>query len=136
MNIVVDTNVLISALIRNSTTRKIIIESDCKFYYPETSLHEIRNYKALILDKSGISEVEYDELFNRLLKYVTLITDEQIRPKLKDAEMEFARVDPDDVVFLAAALTIDNCMIWSEDKDFEKQNRIKILKTRDVLKLL
>ena len=136
MNIVVDTNILISALIRNSTTRKIVIESDCKFYYPEMSLHEIRNYKALILDKSGMNEVEYDELLNRLLKYVTLITDEQIRSKLKNAEMELASIDTDDVVFLAAALTIDNCMIWSEDKDFEKQNRVKILKTRDMLKLL
>ena len=136
MNIVVDTNILISALIRNSTTRKIMIESDCKFYYPEMSLHEIRNYKALILDKSGMNEVEYDELLNRMLKYVTLITDEQIRPKLKDAKMGFANIDPDDVVFLAAALAIDNCMIWSEDKDLEKQNRIKILKTRDMLRLL
>src|SRR3989338_167874 len=136
MNIVVDTNVLISALIRNSTTRKIMIESDCKFYYPEMSLHEIRNYKALILDKSGMNEVEYDELLNRLLKYVTLITDEQIRSKLKNAEMELASIDPDDAVFLAAALAIGNCIIWSEDKDFENQDRIKILKTKDMLKLL
>ncbi|MFH1774670.1 MAG: hypothetical protein ABH874_06915 [Methanobacteriota archaeon] len=37
MKIVLDTNVLISALIKNSTTRKLIIELDDVLFFPEPS---------------------------------------------------------------------------------------------------
>lgn len=42
---VIDTNIILSAFIKNSTTRKIIVESGWDFYYPEMSFHEIRKYK-------------------------------------------------------------------------------------------
>ena len=38
MKIIVDSNVLLSALIRDSFTRKIIINSENLFYFPEDSL--------------------------------------------------------------------------------------------------
>ncbi len=49
MIFVIDTNILISALIRDSTTRKIIVKSGWEFYYPEISFHEVRKYKGLVL---------------------------------------------------------------------------------------
>ncbi len=52
MILVIDTNILLASLIRDATTRKIIVESDWKFYYPEVSFHEVRKYKDLVLEKS------------------------------------------------------------------------------------
>lgn len=54
MKFVIDTNILLSALIRDSTTRKIIIKSGWSFYYPEMSFHEVRKYKGLVLEMSEI----------------------------------------------------------------------------------
>ncbi len=48
MIVVVDTNILLASLIRDSTIRKIIVESDWKFFYPEVSFHEVRKYKYVI----------------------------------------------------------------------------------------
>ena len=54
MILVIDTNILLASLIRDSTTRKIIVESGWGFYYPEMSFHEVRKYKGLVLEMSEI----------------------------------------------------------------------------------
>lgn len=63
MRLVLDVNVLISALIRDSTTRNIIINSEFDFYFPEPSLNKIRKYQAYIIGKSGLSEIELFHCF-------------------------------------------------------------------------
>ena len=69
MKIIVDVNVIPSALIRDSTTRKIILNSEFDLYFPEHSLHKIRKYKSYILEKSGLTEEEYDKIISTLFKY-------------------------------------------------------------------
>lgn len=41
-----------------------------------------------------------------------------------------------DSIFIALALSTDNQGIWSEDKHFEQQKRVKVLKTKDVMRAL
>jgi len=43
------------------------------------------------------------------------------------------KIDPDDTIFVALGLSIKNNGIWSDDKHFEKQDRIKVWKTKDLL---
>ncbi|MBW2975864.1 PIN domain-containing protein [Candidatus Woesearchaeota archaeon] len=135
MILIIDTNILISALIRDSTTRKIIIESGWEFYYPENSFHEIRKYKNLVLEKSGMTKQEYTKLLNNLLKYITLIPEELVQPKLKEANDLLGKIDPDDAIFLASALSLGNSKIWSDDPHLEKQSRVRTLKTKHIVKL-
>jgi predicted nucleic acid-binding protein len=135
MIFVIDTNILISALIRDSTTRKIIVKSEWEFYYPEKSFHEVRKYKNLVLEKSGMDEQEYTEMLNYLLKHIKLVPEELIQQKLEKANKLFGKIDPDDVVFLAIALSLDNSKIWSDDSHFEKQDEVKVFKTKDMVKL-
>jgi len=132
MILIIDTNILISALIRASTTRKIIVESDWEFCYPENAFHEVRKYKNLVLEKSGMNEDEYNGLLNHLLKHVKLIPEEVIQQEYDEAFQLMGKIDPDDVIFLATALSIENSKIWSDDGDFEQQYKIRILKTKDV----
>ncbi len=56
MKIVIDTNKLMSALIKDSLTRTIITTSGWSFYYPNISFQEIEKYKNVILEKSEMSE--------------------------------------------------------------------------------
>lgn len=135
MKIILDTNILISALIKDSITRRIIVDSEWEFYYPETSLHEIRKYKDLILKKSGLTDIEFIKLFNRLFNYIKLIPEEVINLKLEEAYKELGKIDPDDVVFLATALSLDNSVIWSDDAHFDKQDKVKIIKTKNIADL-
>jgi len=135
MRFVLDTNILLSALIRDSTTRKIIVKSGWNFYYPEMSFHEVRKYKDLVLKKSGMNENEYNKLVGLLLSHINIIPDEKIFDKLDRAKEIMAEIDPDDVVFIATQLGVTNSVVWSDDSDFDKQEDIKVLKTADVVKL-
>ena len=135
MKMVVDTNIILSALIKDSTTRKIIVKSEWDFYYPEMSFHEIRKYKELVLKKSNLNKEEYRKLLNYLLEHITLVPNEIIYEKLDKAHEIMAHINPDDVIFIATQLSISNSVIWSDDKDFDKQKEIRILKTAQICKL-
>ena|SRR3989344_9611815 len=133
--IVIDTNIIISALIKDSATRKIIVESALQFAYPEPSLQEIIKYKSYILEKSGYSKSTFDSILNKLLEYINLIPLSIIGPKLNRAKKEMESIDVKDAIFLALALVLDNAAIWSDDTDFEKQKSVRVLKTRDMVKM-
>lgn len=135
MRIVVDTNILLSALIKDSITRKIIVESGWNFYYPEMSFHEIRKYKNLVLRKSKMSEDEYNKLLDLLLKHINIVPDERIINNLEEAKGVISHIDPDDVVFIAVGLGISDSIIWSDDSDFDKQDKIKTLKSGAITEL-
>jgi predicted nucleic acid-binding protein len=135
MNLVLDTNVLLSALIKDSTTRMIIAKSEWSFYYPEISFCEIRKYKSVVLKKSGMSQQDYVKLLAYLVKRIVLVPDEQVNKNLEAAKKIMAHIDPDDVVFVAAKLSIPNSIIWSDDKDFDKQSKVEVLKSEQVARL-
>ena len=129
MNIILDVNVILSALIRDSTTRKIILNSQFEFYFPEPSLDKIRKYKDYILEKSGLSEEEFKDLMAILFKYIRIVPTEEIEKNWDEAKKIMEHIDPEDVVFIATALSISNSIIWSDDRHFEKQDKVKVLKT-------
>ncbi len=133
MKVILDVNVILSALIRDSTTRKIILNSQFDFYFPEPSLHKIRKYKDHILEKSGLTEEEYDKLMAILFKYIRIVPTEEIEKNWDEAKKIMEHIDPEDVVFIAAALSINDSVIWSDDRHFEKQNKVKVLKTKDMV---
>ncbi len=73
MIIIIDVNVFLSALIKDSTTREILLISEQEFCFPERSLQKIRKYKILIQEKSGLSNLNFLELFHSLLKFIRII---------------------------------------------------------------
>ncbi len=134
--IVIDTNILISALIKDSITRKIIIESGFQFAYPELSLKEIAKYERYIMKKAGYGKEQLDKILNVLLSYVTLIPIDIIKGRIAEAKKIMENIDVNDTLFIATALTLDGSAIWSNDADFDKQNAVRCLKTKDILRLL
>ncbi|MBU2104842.1 MAG: PIN domain-containing protein [Nanoarchaeota archaeon] len=134
MNIVVDTNILISALIKEGITRDLIINSNFNLFFPEFEFTEIEKHKNEILEKSGLSEKDFDTLFSKLLNYFKVVkTKEAINHKKRAREI-IGHIDGDDVIFIATAL-VHNAAIWSDDLHFQKQNTINILTTSEMVKL-
>lgn len=133
MKIVLDVNIILSALIKDSTTRKIILESKLDFYFPESSLNKIRKYEGLVLQKSGITKEIFLEVLITLFKNIQLVSSETILRNWSKAIKIMAHIDEEDVIFVAAALGLEDSLIWSDDKDFEKQDIVKVLKTKDVV---
>ena len=136
MRIILDVNIILSALIKDSAVRKVIIESGFEMFFPEISLHKIRKYEDYILRKSGLKKEDYDKILARLFEYIRLIPNEEILQNWDKAKEIMGHIDQEDVVFAATALSLENSVIWSDDKDFEKQKAIITFKTNDILNYL
>jgi len=67
MKIVLDTNIIISALIKDSLTRFLIINSPYKLFLPEFSFSEIKKHMIVIRKKSRLSESEISAVIETLL---------------------------------------------------------------------
>lgn len=134
MNIVIDTNIFISALIKEGITREIILNFDHNFLLPEFAFEEIKEHKSEIIKKSNLFEREFNILFLRLLKYLRIIPANIIFSYREEASKIIGKIDKDDIQFIATALAF-NCPIWSNDDHFQKQKTVKIFKTKDILNL-
>ena len=136
MIIIIDVNVFLSALIKDSITREILLTYGEEFYFPERSFQKIRKYKSLIQKKSGLSDLDFLKLFHSLLKFIRIIPDEELLDHWDEAMKIMAHIDEEDVTFIAAALCQNNAIIWSDDNHFEKQDKVITLNTKDLVNLL
>ena len=134
MKIVVDTNILISALTKDSISREIIVLSGKEFHYPEISFKEISKYKNLILERAGMDDEQFDGLFNELMEFVKVVSEEEVKSSLQEAKEIMGEIDPDDVIFIASVLSLgENCAIWSDDDHFQKQSKIRVYTTKEMI---
>ena len=136
MRLIVDTNILISSLIKDSITREILLLPFMDFYLPEFALEEVEAHKTKIGKLSGLSPDEIDFFLDLLLENISIIPAQAIRPYLKEAERIIGDIDPGDIPFIALALAVDNDGIWTNDKHFKKARKIKIWNTRELLAYL
>lgn len=134
MNIVIDTNVFISALIKDSSTRNLIVNLRHNLLFPEFEFEEIEKHRNEIIKKSGLSEKDFNILLLRLLNYVKIAPAHVIKERKKEANDIIEKIDREDVIFVAAALAF-NALIWSDDKHFKKQKIIRVLTTKDMIKM-
>jgi predicted nucleic acid-binding protein len=132
MKLVIDTNIIISALIKDSLTRELIPDKNLELITPAYTLTEITKYREEICKKSGTNDVEFNILILILFKKIKII-DPKIYDKYLNEGKELIK-DILDIPFIACALAF-NCPIWSDDKHFKKQNRIKIFITKDLIEM-
>ena len=55
---------------------------------------------------------------------------------MDEALVIMGEIDEKDTQFIALALAINNDGIWSNDRHFDKQEKIKIYRTIDIINLL
>lgn len=135
MRLVLDTNILISALIIESFTRNILVMSGIEFLVPEFTFEEINKHKNEILRKSKLSEQQFNLLMATLKENLIIVPKYEIR-RIKEAKEIMDNIDSNDTVFVALALSTINDGIWSDDVHFKKQNVVKVWNTKELIKLL
>lgn len=132
---IVDTNIILSALIKDSTTRDIIFHISAELYFLPLSAKELGKYEGYILQKTKKSKQELHFIFEKILEKGMVLDESIIKLKMPEAKKIMDGIDPDDTPFIAAALAL-HADIWSDDKHFEKQKSIKIWKTQDLVRVL
>ena len=136
MKLIVDTSVLIAALMKNSAVRELLLNPLFEFYVPEYCIEEIERHVGEISERSGLSVENVYLLLGVLLASVQVISAERFSKRIKEAEKIMGKIDMDDVPFIALALSFPNDGIWTEDRHFLKQRRVKVWRTRNLLKML
>jgi predicted nucleic acid-binding protein len=132
MRLVIDTSILISALLKDSVTRQILLFSSIDFLLPEYAFEEIEKHKDNVSIRSGLSRGEIEIVLSLIIENITIIPASKLKPYMEKAHKIIGSIDPFDVPFVALALSIDNDGIWSNDKHFKNLKGIKIWKTSDI----
>jgi len=136
MKLVVDTNRIISALIKDGLSRKILYSDKFEFFSLKYVTKEIFKYKSLIVRKSKKKEEDVDLLISLLFEKITILEEKTVLKKMSYALEIMKNIDIKDAPILAAALCFENEGIWTEDKHFDRQDLVKVWKTSDLLKFM
>jgi predicted nucleic acid-binding protein len=59
MELVIDTNILVSAILRSGLTRKLLFDSTLDLYTPDFVFSELRKHNKEFIQKSGLDEDDY-----------------------------------------------------------------------------
>jgi predicted nucleic acid-binding protein len=115
--VIIDTNIIFSALLRFPNTYcNIIFEEDYEFYTPHFVIVELFKHKERIVQRSQMSEEEVLEMLYRILKHIQLINDEDISDiSWKSAYQLCHEIDVKDTPFVALAIEL-SAFLWSSDK--------------------
>ena len=136
MLLIVDTNIIISCLIKDSKTREILMTANIDFAVPEWVHSEIRKHMKLIAKKADVSVIELEHFMEELFQGVHTTPFEEYQANIDEAHKLIGEVDKDDVPFIALALALHADAIWTNDKDFDEQFQVAVLKTHELLEML
>jgi predicted nucleic acid-binding protein len=132
MRLVVDANVLLSALIADSMTRRLIVAGNDTLLAPAYIHDEIGRYVSVVVEKTGEDHETVSDLAERLFEHVTVVPREAVLDSLHGAARVMREIDPNDALYLATALERD-ATIWSDDRDFHKQDLVSVVTTSEMV---
>lgn len=132
MDLVVDTNVIISALLREGITRKLLFFAPFEFYTVPFAKSEILNHMTELIRKSKLDEEAFQYLTETLFAEIQMVEPDIIKPYREKAIEIMKSIDVYDAPFIALALHL-NCPIWSNDRHLKQQNHIKVYSTGEIM---
>ncbi len=136
MELVVDANILLAALLKEAITRELLLDSRLRLYAPEHLTSEILHLlkkNTSIQKRIGLSPKQLEELFYLLTQEIETIPKKNYAAAIQEAY----KIAPhkEDAPYLALALVL-NIPIWSNDKGIHSQNSVKVFTTKEILNIL
>jgi|SRR3989344_7676508 len=132
MNLIVDANVLFSALIKDSFSSNILLSGKFQLFTPEYIFIEMEKHKEEILNKTERTTEDFFRFIDIFKRKIIIVPLEELSSYCQEAEI--FTPDPNDMVYFALALKL-NCSIWSNDKKLKEQNKVKVYNTTELSNL-
>lgn len=132
MDLVIDANVLFSALIKDSFAYNLLFSGSFHIFTPEYIFTELEKHKEEILKKTERTAEEFFRLLETLKRRIIIVPLEELVHYIDEAEE--LTPDPYDMVYFALALKL-SCAIWSNDKKLKEQGKVKVYNTHELSKL-
>lgn len=132
MRVVIDANVLIAILVKPGIPIDLFFNIELEVFAPQLLFKEVENHRKEIIEKSQLTEEDFDLLYVILKNNITIIAEEEFLDYREEAE----KICPDlkDIVYFALALNL-KCGIWSNDKKLKEQKDIKVYATHELIHL-
>lgn len=128
MNIVVDTNIVFSAILSpNGKIHDLLLTSDNKFtfYTPTFLIQELENHHQKLKNISGLNDSDLKFVKRHVFHQIEFIDPEIIRPENWIKGFELASdVDEKDTPFVSLSLDIEG-HLWTGDKKLSKGLKAK-----------
>jgi predicted nucleic acid-binding protein len=138
LDLVIDANILFSALLKDSTTRRILTLytlGNLRLYAPPDLIEEVLRYIPYLAKKARISKEDVSLLLNELLTYADIQISDKGRFGRYVKEAKKISPDPSDVSYFAVAME-RHCRIWSNEKRLKRQKSVEIVTTKELLDML
>ena len=111
MRIVIDANMVIAALVRDSKAREIIMSDKFDFVSPDFVLDEIYKYEDEICEKAGLSKIEFELLMALIFQKISIINADYYETYKENAK-NIMKEDVKDVPYVACYLALKCDGIW------------------------
>ncbi|MDO8740023.1 MAG: PIN domain-containing protein [Candidatus Woesearchaeota archaeon] len=131
--LVIDANILFSALIKDSITAELLFQEGIVLSTPEFIMQEFLKYEEEISKKTSRTKEEFIQIMHMLKDIIAIVPNEEYSGFMDEAE----KISPDkkDIMYLALALKL-NCGIWSNDKKLKCQDKVRVYSTEDLIKIV
>ena len=125
-SVVVDTNLIFSALIpKSSKIREILFESNMTFFSPNFLITEIYKHKNKLIENSKLDESEFYLYFNGIIERIQFVPIGFIAIESRQKAYDLCKdVDIKDTPFIALSIDL-NIPLWTGDKKLKEGLRIK-----------
>jgi predicted nucleic acid-binding protein len=137
LRIVIDTNILIGALVRDSSFKaRLLKDRRFLFFFPDYGLLEIEKFREYICSKRRRESTapSFDYAIKYLLESVTVIPRQLYQDQIPCAYSVMEAIDPKDTPFLALALHLE-CPLWSDDAHLKRQTHVPCYSTSEITKI-
>ena len=135
MKLVVDANVLFSALITRGITAELLFDDELRLFAPEFLFEEFSLHEKEVLEKTHRTPEEFRHLCGILRRRISVVPVAELLPWLDEAR----RITPDekDSAYFATAMALGRrAALWSNDSHLKEQKRISVISTEELVRIL
>jgi len=132
---VVDANIIIAGIIRDSTTRRLLTDPRLELIAPAALMEECGKYAHddEVQRKAGMSGEQLMSLLNTFFNRIEFFPPSSYAEQFLQAAK--LAVHHEDTSYIAVALK-NNSPIWTNDLDMSRQNKVEIVSTSKLVELL
>jgi predicted nucleic acid-binding protein len=134
--VVVDASVILAGLLRDGTTRGVLLgDHDLRLYTPAAVTEEVDRHLPQVAERSGVSRESIAVVLDRFWSRFEAVPTEGSARFLPSARRRSARAHAlHDEAYVALAEALE-APVWTYDKDFRRVVGLEVLSTKDVLRL-
>lgn len=132
MQVITDANIIIAMLVKPGKPIDFFFDSRLSLFAPQLLFEELENNKPGIIEKSRLTEEEFEWLYVILKHNITIIPEEDFL-KFREKADEICP-DPKDIVYFALALYL-KCPIWSNEKKLKEQDEVIVYATHELMRM-